>query len=396
MSMSRNSSSLALGLFALVLRAAALAADEPRQWLERMNNALTSRNYDGTFTHWQNGKVEMLRIIHRVKDGQVNERLVSLDGSGREFIRTGGELACYLPDKRTVLVEKRSEHNPLLGNFPTFDEASTAFYDIKELKRTRIYRRDARVISVTPKDEFRYGYRLWIDEGTAMPLRTQLCDARGRVIEQLVLAEDKDLKINTNIPDSAFQPEVSTEGFRWLRPDPGSAPVLVNRPVRDRWNAIGLPPGFRNIIRAAQVMPGSSGTVEHFVFSDGLASVSVFVESQVINLPTPSSADPHAGAAKPPTSVMRPAPLVSTSALNAPTMSAPAAPPSDNVSQFGSTSAFSTIVDGHKITAVGEVPPETVKAIANSLQSSQSPIPQLGGSRQSMPSMSLQAAPSPR
>jgi len=69
--------------------ATAVAAEEPTQWLERMNQALTTRNYDGTFSHWHGGKVEMLRIIHRVQDGAVAERLVSLDGSGREFIRSG-------------------------------------------------------------------------------------------------------------------------------------------------------------------------------------------------------------------------------------------------------------------------------------------------------------------
>ena len=78
-----------------------------RSWLERMNQALTTRNYDGTFSHWHGGQVEMLRIIHRVQDGAVSERLASLDGSGREFIRTGASLACYLPDKRTVVVEQR-------------------------------------------------------------------------------------------------------------------------------------------------------------------------------------------------------------------------------------------------------------------------------------------------
>ena len=93
-------------VFALSLAAAASAfAQEPRQWLERMNQALTSRNYDGVFSHWQDGRVEMLRIVHRNQNGQVTERLASLDGSGREFIRTGHELTCYLPDKRTVLVE---------------------------------------------------------------------------------------------------------------------------------------------------------------------------------------------------------------------------------------------------------------------------------------------------
>src|SRR6185437_595684 len=63
--------------------------DEPAQWLDRMNKALTTTNYDGTYSLWLGGKVELLRIIHRVQDGVVSERLVSLDGSGREFIRTG-------------------------------------------------------------------------------------------------------------------------------------------------------------------------------------------------------------------------------------------------------------------------------------------------------------------
>jgi sigma-E factor negative regulatory protein RseB len=380
-----NSSAVAWGFFALMMTAVAAAADadDSRQWLERMNQALVSRNYDGTFAFWQNGKVEMLRIIHRVKDGHVSERMVAL-GSGREIIRNGGELARYLPDQRVVIVEKRSEQDPLFGNFPTFDKASTQFYDIKQLKRTRIYHRDARLISVTPKDEFRYGYRLWIDEGTAMPLRTELCDARGRVIEQLVLAENKDFRINAkDIPDSAFQPEVSTEGFAWRRSEPDINKVLANN-LRDRWNTTRLPPGFRNIMQAAQSMPGTTGRVEHFVFSDGLASVSVFVETQVIAGPVATS----------PSDALQPTPAVT-----------------NEVTQFGSTSAFSTVVEGRKITAVGEVPPETVRAIANSLQSVGGPpaatmppfapsLPQqlgVGSPRQPPqsppPSMSLQGTP---
>jgi sigma-E factor negative regulatory protein RseB len=385
-----NSSAFAWGVFALVMSAVAAAADadDPRQWLERMNQALVTRNYDGTFAFWQNGKVDMLRIIHRVKEGQVSERMVAL-GSGREIIRSGGELARYLPDQRMVIVEKRSEQDPLLGNFPTFDQASTAFYDIKQVKRTRIYHRDARLISVTPKDEFRYGYRLWIDEGTAMPLRTELCDGRGRVIEQLVLAENKDFRINVkDIPDSEFQPEVSTQGFVWRRSESDIGRVVANNIARDRWNATRLPPGFRNIMQAAQSMPGTTGRVEHFVFSDGLASVSVFVETQVITGPAAAApADPNASARVP--------------NANAPPMAATA----NEVAQFGSTSAFSTVVEGRKITAVGEVPPETVRAIANSLQSvgqpanpmQAQPTPNFGtlpsGARQPAPSMSLQGTP---
>jgi sigma-E factor negative regulatory protein RseB len=302
-------------------------ADTPAQWLERMNEALTTRNYDGIFSHWHGGQVETLRIIHRVQDGTVSERLASLDGSGREYIRTGGSLSCYLPDKRTVLVEQRPPGESLVG-FPAVDDDTASFYDIREVNRTRLNRRDTHVIAITPRDEYRYGYRLWIDDATAMPLKTQLCDPRGHVIEQIVFAN---LSLFARIPDSAFRPEVSTAGFRWLRSDAPPPPPAVSALA---WTAMRLPPGFKMTGRSAQTFPGTTGPVDHLVFTDGVASVSVFVE--------PQSAHPDQ----------------------------PARP---EEAAFGSSSAFSTVVNGHKITAVGEVPPDTVRFIASQVKAQDSP-----------------------
>jgi sigma-E factor negative regulatory protein RseB len=320
---------------ALAMAGAAMA-EEPGKWLERMNEALTSRNYDGTFSHWQGGRVEMLRIIHRVQNGAVSERLVSLDGSGREFIRTGSNLACYLPDKRTVLVENRPARESLLSGFPTINDQSASFYDIKEVAQTRLNRRPTHVITVTPRDEYRYGYRLWIDESTAMPLKTQLCDSRGHVIEQVVFAS---LTLASKIPDAAFKPEVSTDGFQWLRNDatPSKDAAPVDAVV---WEALKLPPGFKMTVRKAQTLPGSTDPVDHLVFTDGLASVSVFVEVRA-QKPKPSDSSDDD------TQV-------------------------DESATVGSSSAFSTVIDGHKVTAVGEVPPATVRFIANSVQAGSS------------------------
>lgn len=303
----------------------------PAQWLQRMNDALTTRNYDGTFTHWHGGRLEMLRIIHRVQNGVVSERLVSLDGSGREFIRTGQSLVCYLPDRRTVLVEQHTAHEPLVGlHFPAVNDQTASFYDIREIGHTRVNRRDTHIIEVAPKDEYRYGYRLWIDGNTSMPIKSQLCDAHGTVIEQVVFAS---LALTAHIPDSAFRPDVSTEGFQWLRNDAPQAagPAPANALP---WNAMRLPPGFRLTVRSAQTLPGSAHPVDHMVFTDGFASVSVFIEVQGVRAGQPS------------------------------------VPQSATV---GSSSAFSTVVDGHKITAVGEVPLATVQFIATQVQA-QGPV----------------------
>lgn len=321
----RGSARLCSLALAVAVSGVALAdevARAPAQWLERMNQALNTRNYDGTFSHWHGGQVEMLRIIHRVQDGTVSERLASLDGSGREFIRTGASLACYLPDKRTVLVEQLPAQESLVG-FPTVNDQTANFYDVREVGRTRLNRRDTHIITVSPKDEYRYGYRLWIDDSTAMPLKTQLCDPHGRVIEQIVFAN---LTLPARIPDTAFRPEVSTDGFQWLRngalPQGPQAASLA-------WNAMRLPPGFRMSVRSAQVLPGSATPVDHLVFTDGFASVSVFVEVQQGQAQQSAVAQSAA---------------------------------------VGSSSAFSTVIDGHKITAVGEVPPATVQFIATQVK----------------------------
>ncbi|HEY6516553.1 MAG TPA: MucB/RseB C-terminal domain-containing protein [Steroidobacteraceae bacterium] len=324
---SRIRSSERIGWLALALTLGGVAhADEPAKWLERMNQALTTLNYDGTFAHWEGGKVEMLRIIHRVADGTVSERLVSLDGSGREFIRTGSSLTCYLPDKHVVLVEHTPAKVSLLSGFPAINEQTARFYDIREVARMRFNRRSTHLITVMPRDQYRYGYRLWIDDSTAMPLKTQLCDAQGDVIEQVVFAN---LKVRSHIPDSAFRPGIATTGFQWLRND--SPPLKAAGSQQGTvWSADHLPPGFHMTVRAAQVMPGSPGPVDHLVFTDGLASVSVFVQTTHIEV-TPGQ-------------------VVMESA------------------RVGSSYAFSTVVDGHKVTAVGEVPAQTVRFIADSVK----------------------------
>lgn len=309
----------------LLLGAGVVFGAEPKEWLERMNHALTTRNYIGVFTHNQGGRVETLRIIHRVRGGDVSERLLSLDGPGREFIREGNELTCYFPDKRTVLVENRAPDGLLLGALPSIDEGDELVYEIRGGERERLLGRTTRVVALSPRDQYRYGYRLWIDEQTSMPLKTQLCDQAGNVIEQIVFSN---IDLPERIPDSMFKPQVDASTYRWLRAERA---LVANSSTPALWEAMHLPPGFRMATRSAQAMPGSSEPVAHLVYTDGIASVSVFVESR--------KAD-------------------STAA--------------EGPARVGSSSAYSTVVDGHQVTAVGEVPPSTVELIAKQVKASKS------------------------
>src|SRR5690349_2810916 len=181
-SRARYSAIVAITGFAVVAGAQAADETDAHAWLERMTQALATRNYDGRFLHLGNGRAESMRIVHRVADGVVTERLVSLDGSGREVIRTASEVMCYLPDKRTVLVEKRIGTDPLLSTVPSYNEGLRANYALSAPLSVRIMGRIARLVTVAPRDEFRYGYRLWLDHETAMPLKSELCDSQGRPV----------------------------------------------------------------------------------------------------------------------------------------------------------------------------------------------------------------------
>ena len=313
---------LATGCFLLLALSIAWADDDDaRAWLERMNQALATRNYDGTFFHLRNGKVETLRIVHRVEDGKVAERLVSLDGSGREIIRNDEELTCYLPDQRRVLVESRIESGSLLGTLPTFDAGVADHYRVEKLAPDRLLGRPTQVIAVNPRDAFRFGYRLWIDEGTALPLKTQLCDEKGNVVEQILFAN---IAVPDSLPKSAVEPRVNTEGMQWVRQPTSSAKSAT---FASSWRAAKVPPGFKLTATSTQVLEGSASPVTHLVYSDGLASVSVFIETN------PAEADQIKGLAK-----------------------------------VGSAFTFSTTTRGHQVTAVGEVPAQTVQLIAHSTQ----------------------------
>ncbi len=323
-----------VGLLFAALPQRSIAADEPRVWLEKMNHALATRNYDGTFFHLSGGRVETMRIVHRVRAGRVSERLVSLDGSGREFVRNNDELTCYLPDQHTVLVEPRQDRGPFLGSLPQFGADVNEFYHFASLPNSRVLNRPARLIMVNPKDQFRFGYRIWLDDNTAMPLKTQLCDSHGQVIEQILFAR---LDMPENIPDIDLMPAVRTEGMRWVRQ--GASHDSAS-PALSGYRATELPPGFRLAVSGVQTLGGATEPATHLVYSDGLATVSVFVEAQQ---------EPNSGTDDKPR--------------------APAEPPMQGLARVGSGYAFSTMVQGHQVTAVGEVPAQTVETIAHSVKS---------------------------
>ena len=308
----------ASSLLLLALLGSQAAAQEARAWLERMSRAVEELNYRGTFVHVLDGTAETLHIVHRNANGQSGERILSVDGVGREIVRQGDQVQGIFPDRRIVMFETRGNVSPLVSALPSNTAELEPHYEITLGDGARVAERVVQVLEIKPRDEFRYGYMLWLDQETAMPLQSQLIDEQGQIVEQILFT---DIEVLADIPASALEPTIDTAGFTTLRA-PESAPLAAEIP----WRAATVPGGFKLSVATQSPIAGSDTPVEHLVYSDGLATVSVFIE------------DPEAKAEV-----------------------------GEGFSTVGSTNAYSLTLRGRKVTAMGEVPRQTVRTIASSL-----------------------------
>ena len=259
--------------------AASVESRDAQQMLRRAQTAAERLNYAGTFVYQQGSQVRTSRITH-VLDGRTElEKLELLDGRPREYIRTNDEIVSYLPESRTMLVEKRVIHDVFPGIIGASPAELAAYYTIRKGGPGRIAGFEADAILLQPKDKLRYGYALWAERASGLLLRAQTIGENGEVVEQIMFTQ---LEIG-GIDRSRVRPSVgNTRGWRVEN-------VVLPATDLSSWVVPGVPPGFDRI-RELRRMVADAGTgdgsaagsaqrqVAQIVFSDGLSSISVFIE----------------------------------------------------------------------------------------------------------------------
>ena len=250
--------------------ATAWAQSSPDELLDRMNYVVNVVDYEGTVIRTENGQSEALRIVHKIIDGVIHEKLVSQEGSGLEIIRIGNEVHCILPDKQTVLIEDWNNQSTLFSALPSSEIRYGADYDVSIVRESRVAGRPAIMLAIRPHDEFRYGHRIWLDEETSFPLKTEIVSIDGELIGQIKFA---DIRIGSNISKDALAPSMSLDNFSWFREPAGYDAVDVDT----NWECTDLPSGFRAVSSKSEQLPGADAPVTHVVYSDGMATLSVFI-----------------------------------------------------------------------------------------------------------------------
>ncbi len=123
-----------------------------------------------------------------------------------------------------------------------------------------------------PRDQYRYGQNIWLSEENGLLLRAEVLDEQGQIVEQVVFTS---LELHEQIPPEMLAPETKNPGqIVELGREPESLALAEGQA---RWLVTALPPGFHQDVERLHYLPHKSRPVEHHLYSDGLASVSVFI-----------------------------------------------------------------------------------------------------------------------
>ena len=241
-------------------------------WLAKMHRAAHTVNYQGVFVYGEQNNLSSMKIVHSTNGASERERLLSLDGTGREVLRTKNSVTCILPDSKSVMVEKNRPSSKFPPAFPVKIDALSRNYHFYLSGKEMVAGQVAQKIMIKPKDKYRYGHALWIDEKSGLLLKTHLMDESGRAVEQFMFTQ---IDYMDKVPDKLLKPSISGENFTWYESDTPSKEVQSEP---SRWGVRRLPDGFKADMNRKHVMPRSGVSMEQLMFSDGLTSVSVFIE----------------------------------------------------------------------------------------------------------------------
>lgn len=261
-----NRNVVRLMLAGVLLGSSSLMADtgDARVWLQKMGRAITDQNYAGIFTFMRGSTFETIRIVHTNEDGIETERLFNMNGEIRELYRHGNEILCYHPMAGKEETPELSEHAVQIGPFTAaFSErvlASQNLYNLSMLGEDRIAGREAIILSVSPRADDRYGYRVWVDRETGLMLQSHLVE-RGRIRE---IFQFTSLEIGMPLDESMLVSNIRGETVSHKL-----SLEMADHTDKPDWRVAWLPDGFRPI--------RTVGNRLHF--SDGVANFSVFVEN---------------------------------------------------------------------------------------------------------------------
>lgn len=305
----------------------AIVPRDARALLQRIQASTRGRSFEGTFVVSDGKAITSSRITH-VCDGQDQyERVEVLGGPQRTVYRHNDVVQTLWPDSKRAFIEQRVT----LRSFPALpvavDDGVAQHYDLVHLGTDRVAGHVADVVLLKPRDELRYAQRLWAERDTGMLLRADVLDDRGRVVESSAFS---DLAIGPRKPTQALARRMAKLGGYEVVEATNETVSLAG----EGWQMHAVVPGFEHVASVRRVVPvvaaGAAPMLQPMIqsiFADGLTHVSLFIE--------PYQAELHG---------------------------------SEGIVALGATHALMRRQGDWWITAVGDVPPATLRTFASGLE----------------------------
>jgi sigma-E factor negative regulatory protein RseB len=248
------------------------------QWLIRMHEASRHGAYAGTFVvSSATGGMSSSRIWHVCDGTQQVERVDALTGAPRSTYRHNDQVVTFLPHNGLVLQERRDSLRLFSDLLQNQDAAIADFYSARLVGTDRVAGVDADVLVLAPRDSMRYGYRVWSERESGLVVKLQTLDNDGRILEQSAFS-DLQLDAHVNMA-KLIELMGKTQGYRVERLEP-----VPTTAAAEGWTLKPGVAGFklmsclhRPFADVAQQSAAAGRTIQ-WIFSDGLASVSLFVE----------------------------------------------------------------------------------------------------------------------
>lgn len=301
----------------------ALAANDDDAWTLLQKAAVAARalNYQGVFVYQSGRQTKSVQITHYFNGQNEFARNVILDGSPREVFSQGSDLTIMSPRNEKVVIEKRRGQNMFPAVLPTNLDAVKDNYTLKVGEVERVAGRPAQLLHLIPKDGLRYSYRFWIDSEFGLLLKSVMLNQRQEAMESIGFNQ---ISLLNTVDLDWFQPKIDYKKSYVM--EEARDKTIADHSSHSHWTLNDLPAGYRKVDQMKRMVQGKSLPVTHVIFSDGLASVSLFIE------PLLKGNKPKLGH-----------------------------------KLVGTTSFYAEVIDGYQVVVVGEVPEATVAQIAHAI-----------------------------
>ena len=291
---------------------------QPSQWLQKISDASAQQSFHGTFVYRCDAQLVAMKIIHAADEGKGHEKLIALNGPAHEVVQKGQSITSSLfRGKRAMGVSGKK------GMLSPFEQVLDTHYKIVEIGEDRIANRPTKVVEIRPNDQYRYGFLIWLDSETGIVLRSDMADESGEIIEQIMFIDvemlaERDAESLMGESGQSMKDESAASAHE----------IPKSTSLKDsKWRVAKMPSGFRFSERyMREDVKGGTVSQEQLIFTDGLASVSIFIE------PRHTDDEPLLGQTR-----------------------------------IGAVNVIARVIQNHQVTVVGDVPKETIEFIASSV-----------------------------